>query len=43
MDKIEILNQYANLLSFFSSLLMLIVTAVYVYFTKRQATSDKCK
>lgn len=39
MDIIEILNQYANLLSFFSSLLMLIVTAVYVYFTKRQATS----
>lgn len=39
MEKIEFLNQYANLLSFFSSLLMLIVTAVYVYFTRRQAKS----
>ncbi len=39
MDKIEILNQYANLLSFISSLFMLIVTAVYVHFTKKQAKS----
>lgn len=36
---VNFLNDYADLLSLFSSLLMLIVTAIYVYFTKKQAKS----